>query len=57
MHSFIVSIAFHFGIYKQAVCFSLCIAHPIQHNLVLNLLGQINIYSLEFVFFFGYLGN
>lgn len=48
MHSFIVSIDVHLGIYKQVLCFSLCITHPIQHNLVLNLLGQINIYSLGF---------
>lgn len=49
MHSFIVSLAFCPGIYKQVMCFSLYITHPIQHNLVLNLLGQVNIYSVWFL--------
>jgi len=46
VQSSVVSIAFHPGIYKQVLCFSLYITHLIQNNLLLNLLGQVNIYFL-----------
>lgn len=52
----IVIIAFHPGIYKQVLCFSLYITHPIQHALVLNLPGQVNIYPLFFIVYSN-LGN